>query len=178
MPQSCQGKGGGRKGGSWKRGLILNQLTFPQKLSLPQNMFVSSSIVASRIYAFFVIKYTRVPRLGGGAGGSSQSWQCQDSESFCYSHPSLTAAVVTASSHWHYKHLTFTSSEFAQLMLQQLRQVYTKSCNCKIANNLDHVQTSRCVHIHHVQTRHCVHIHHVQTRHCIHIHHVQTRPTN
>ena len=24
-------KGGGRKGGSWKRGLILNQLTFPQK---------------------------------------------------------------------------------------------------------------------------------------------------
>ena len=43
------------------------------------------------------------------------------------------------------------------------RQVYTKSCNYKIANNLDHVQTSRCVHIHHVQTRHCVHIHHVQT---------------
>ena len=48
-------------------------------------------------------------------------------------------------------------------MLQKLRQVYTKSCNYKIANNLDHVQTSRCVHIHHVQTRHCVHIHHVQT---------------
>ena len=113
-------------------------------------------------YALFVVKSTRVPRLGGGAGGSSQSWQCQDSESFCYSHPSLTAAVVTAS-HWHYVHLTFTSSEFAQLMLQQLRQVYTKSCNYKIANNLDHVQTSRCVHIHHVQTRHCVHIHHVQT---------------
>ena len=97
-----------------------------------------------------------------GAGGSSQSWQCQDSESFCYSHPSLTAAVVTAS-HWHYVHLTFTSSEFAQLMLQQLRQVYTKSCNYKIANNLDYVQTSRCVHIHYVQTRHCVHIVYVQT---------------
>ena len=53
-------------------------------------------------YALFVVKSTRVPRLGGRAGGSCQSWQCQDSESFCYSHPSLTAAVVTAS-HWHYK---------------------------------------------------------------------------
>ena len=137
-------------------------------------MFVSSSIVASRIYALFVVKSTRVPRLG--AEGSSQSWQCQDSESFCYSHPSLTAAVVTAS-HWHYVHLTFTSSEFAQLMLQQLRQVYTKSCNYKIANNLDYVQTSRCVHIHYVQTRHCVHIVYVQTSHSVHIHHVQTRPT-
>ena len=48
-------------------------------------------------------------------------------------------------------------------MLQQLRQVYTKSCNYKTANNLDYVQTSRCVHIHYVQTRHCVHIHYVQT---------------
>ena len=111
-----------------------------------------------------------------GAGGSSQPWQCQDSESFCYSHPSLTAAVVTAS-HWHYVHLTFTSSEFAQLMLQQLRQVYTKSCNYKIANTLDYVQTSRCVHIHYVQTRHCVHIVYVQTSHSVHIHYVQTRPT-
>ena len=28
---ASKGKGGGSKGGSWKRGLILNQLTFPQK---------------------------------------------------------------------------------------------------------------------------------------------------
>ena len=62
-------------------------------------------------------------------------------------------------------------------MLQQLRQVYTKSCNYKIANNLDYVQTSRCVHIHYVQTRHCVHIVYVQTSHSVHIHYVQTRPT-
>ena len=63
-------------------------------------------------------------------------------------------------------------------MLQQLRQVYTKSCNYKIANNLDYVQTSRCVHIHYVQTRHCVHIVYVQTSHSVHIHYVQTRPTS
>ena len=50
-------------------------------------MFVSSSIVASRIYALFVVKSTRVPRLG--AGGSSQSWQCQDSESFWCGNSSL-----------------------------------------------------------------------------------------
>ena len=74
-------------------------------------------------------------------------------------HPECLKAPFT--SIWSFE--TFTSSEFAQLMLQQLRQVYTKSCNYKIANNLDHVQTSRCVHIHHVQTRHCVHIHYVQT---------------
>ena len=59
----------------------------------------------------------------------------------------------------------------------RLRQVYTKSCNYKIANNLDYVQTSRCVHIHYVQTRHCVHIVYVQTSHSVHIHYVQTRPT-
>ena len=59
-------------------------------------MFVSSSIVASRIYALFVVKSTRVPRLGGGAGGSSQSRQCQDSESFCYSHPSLSITLLGA----------------------------------------------------------------------------------
>ena len=75
-------------------------------------------------------------------------------------HPECLKAPFT--SIWSFG--TFTSSEFAQLMLQQLRQVYTKSCNYKISNNLDYVQTSRCVHIHHVQTRHCVHIHHVQTR--------------
>ena len=28
-----------------------------------------SSVVASRIYALFVVKSTRVPRLGGGGGG-------------------------------------------------------------------------------------------------------------
>ena len=169
MPQSRQVKGGGRKGGSWKRGLILNQLTFPQKYCSFRHQLLR--------VAFTHFLSSNPPECQDwGAGGSSQSWQCQDSESFCYSHPSLTAAVVTAS-HWHYVHLTFTSSEFAQLMLQQLRQVYTKSCNYKIANNLDYVQTSRCVHIHYVQTRHCVHIVYVQTSHSIHIHHVQTRPT-
>ena len=30
---ASKGEGGGSKGGSWKRGLILNQLTFPQKES-------------------------------------------------------------------------------------------------------------------------------------------------
>ena len=74
-------------------------------------------------------------------------------------HPECLKAPFT--SIWSFE--TFTSSEFSQLMLQQLRQVYTKSCNYKIANNLDYVQTSRCVHIHYVQTRHCVHIHYVQT---------------
>ena len=65
-------------------------------------------------------------------------------------HPECLKAPFT--SIWSFD--TFTRSEFAQLMmLQQLRQVYTKSCNYKITNNLDHVQTSRCVHIHHVQTR-------------------------
>ena len=49
-----------------------------------------SSVVANRIYALFVVKSTRVPRLGGGEGGSSQSWQCQDFHGFCYSHPSFT----------------------------------------------------------------------------------------
>ena len=88
-------------------------------------------------------------------------------------HPECLKAPFT--SIWSFE--TFTSSEFAQLMLQQLRQVYTKSCNYKIANNLDYVQTSRCVHIHYVQTRHCVHIVYVQTSHSVHIHYVQTRPT-
>ena len=74
-------------------------------------------------------------------------------------HPECLKAPFT--SIWSFE--TFTSSEFSQLMLQQLRQVYTKSCNYKTANNLDYVQTSRCVHIHYVQTRHCVHIHYVQT---------------
>ena len=74
-------------------------------------------------------------------------------------HPECLKAPFT--SIWSFE--TFTSSEFSQLMLQQLRQVYTKSCNCKTANNLDYVQTSRCVHIHYVQTRHCVHIVYVQT---------------
>ena len=55
------------------------------------------SIVASRIYAFFVVKFTRVPRLGGGEGGSSQSWQCQDFHGFCYSHPSLTRHIFSSS---------------------------------------------------------------------------------
>ena len=85
-------------------------------------------------------------------------------------HPECLKAPFT--SIWSFE--TFTSSEFSQLMLQQLRQVYTKSCNYKTANNLDYVQTSRCVHIHYVQTRHCVHIHYVQTRHCVHIVYVQT----
>ena len=88
-------------------------------------------------------------------------------------HPECLKAPFT--SIWSFE--TFTSSEFSQLMLQQLRQVYTKSCNYKTANNLDYVQTSRCVHIHYVQTRHCVHIVYVQTSHSVHIHYVQTRPT-
>ena len=58
-------------------------LTFPQKMTiLPQLVNISpkkvmftpkyvdlralSSVVASRIYALFVVKSTRVPRLGGG----------------------------------------------------------------------------------------------------------------
>ena len=32
-------------------------------------MFISSPIVASRIYALFVVKSTSVPKLGGGGGG-------------------------------------------------------------------------------------------------------------
>ena len=68
---------------------------------------------------------------------------------FFSTHPECLKAPFT--SIWSFE--TFTSSEYSQLMLQQLRQLYTKSCNYKIANNLDHVQTSRCVHIHHVQTR-------------------------
>ena len=43
------------------------------------------SIVASRIYALFVAKSTSVPGLGGGL---SQSWQCQDFGSACYSNSS------------------------------------------------------------------------------------------
>ena len=39
----------------------------------------------------FVVKSTRVPGLGQGGGGSSQSWQCQDFHGACYSIPSLTA---------------------------------------------------------------------------------------
>ena len=56
-----------------------------------------SSVVASRIYALFVVKSTRVPRLGGG--GSSQSWQCQDFHGFCCSHPSLSFQVCWFSIH-------------------------------------------------------------------------------
>ena len=141
-------------------------------------MFVSSSIVVSRIYALFVVKSTRVPRLGGGGVEPILAmpgfWELllQPPLPYCSSCDSFTLALCTLT-------LTFTitSSEFAQLMLQQLRQVYTKSCNYKIANNLDYVQTSRCVHIHYVQTRHCVHIVYVQTSHSVHIHYVQTRPT-
>ena len=36
-----------------------------------QNMFVSSSIVASRIYALFVVKSTSVPKLGDEGGGQA-----------------------------------------------------------------------------------------------------------
>ena len=52
------------------------------------------SIVASRIYALFVAKSTSVPGLGGGGGGLSQSWQCQDFGSSGYCNPSLTMIVM------------------------------------------------------------------------------------
>ena len=38
----------------------------------------------------FVVKSTRVPGLGQGGGGSSQSWQCQDFHGACSCNPSLT----------------------------------------------------------------------------------------
>ena len=50
------------------------------------------SIVASRIYALFVAKSTSVPGFGGGGGGLSQSWQCQDFGSSGYGNPSLMVA--------------------------------------------------------------------------------------
>ena len=49
------------------------------------------SIVASRIYALFVVKSTSVPKLGGGE--SSQFWQCQDFESACYPNSSLIKVI-------------------------------------------------------------------------------------
>ena len=62
---------------------------------------VLSSIVASRIYAFFVVKSTRVSRLGGG--GSSQSWQCQDFHGFCSRHPSLRVGIYSRFRPWVFK---------------------------------------------------------------------------
>ena len=41
---------------------------------------LSSKCHESHLRAF-VVKSTRVPGLGKGGGGSSQSWQCQDFES-------------------------------------------------------------------------------------------------
>merc|ERR1711989_100564 len=38
----------------------------------------------------FVVKSTRVPGLGQGGGGSSQSWQCQDFHGACSTNPSLS----------------------------------------------------------------------------------------
>ena len=63
----------------------------PEIILILQNMLIYALllIVASRIYALFVAKSTSVPGLGGGEGGLSQSWQCQDFDSACYFHPSL-----------------------------------------------------------------------------------------
>ena len=55
-----------------------------------------SSIVASQIYALFVVKSTSVPKFWGmGWGGSSQFWQCQDFESAYFANLSLSQSVST-----------------------------------------------------------------------------------
>ena len=51
----------------WEEGGLLEEGFNSQSVDIsPKILFVSSSIVASRIYALFVVKSTRVPRLGGG----------------------------------------------------------------------------------------------------------------
>ena len=55
-----------------------------------QNSFKIDKI--DKIDALFVAKSTSVPGLGGGGGGLSQSWQCQDFGSSGYGNPSLREA--------------------------------------------------------------------------------------
>ena len=68
-------------------------MTFSQKVTICSQLVNISPtlfllIVASRIYALFVAKSTSVPGLGGGGGGLSQSWQCQDFDSTYFVNPS------------------------------------------------------------------------------------------
>ena len=80
-------------------------LTFPQKMTiLPRLVNISpkkvmftpkyvdlralSSVVASRIYALFVVKSTRVPRLGGG--GQANLGNARIFTVFCMATPPLT----------------------------------------------------------------------------------------
>ena len=58
--------------------------------SLPKMVIYAlfTSNVASRIYA--LLSSNPPECQDWGKGGSSQSWQCQDFESFCYINPSLT----------------------------------------------------------------------------------------
>ena len=84
--QSVQNPGIARKGGGLTHARIfLVNLTF--NIHSVQNSFKMDKI--DKIDALFVAKSTSVPGLGGGGGGLSQSWQCQDFGSSGYGNPSL-----------------------------------------------------------------------------------------
>ena len=83
-----QNPGIARKGGLTHARIFLVNLTF--------NIHsVQNSYKIDKIDALFVAKSTSVPGLGGGGGGLSQSWQCQDFGSSRYGNPSLRPPLRT-----------------------------------------------------------------------------------
>ena len=60
---------------------------------VPQNISIYTLCHQFPRVAFthFCSEIHQCARIGARGGGSSQSWQCQDFENFCYSNPSLRA---------------------------------------------------------------------------------------
>ena len=87
LPKSWHCQEGG--GGLTHARIFLVNLTF--NIHSVQNSFKMDKI--DKIDALFVAKSTSVPGLGGGGGGLSQSWQCQDFGSSGYCNPSLTDKI-------------------------------------------------------------------------------------